>query len=307
MQDTEATEQLPDIDAQVKMHDGELDIDATLVKRLLMAQFPALADQPLAIVRSTGTVNAVYRLGHDRCVRLSRMPAWAEGLKAEWQWLPVLAPQLSLAIPKPLALGAPTAWYPHPWAIYTWIEGLPYRDDLIRDEREAALDLVKFIGELRQINAAGAPRGGRRPLHELDALTRTTIASLRDEIDGAAVSTVWENALAAPPWDGQPVWIHGDLLRSNLLVQHGHLCAVIDFGSVGVGDPAMDVVPAWSVFHRAGRATFRAALQVDDGTWRRARGYALHQALLIMPYYPQTNPDFVTMAKRTIREILTEV
>ncbi|MCB0124947.1 MAG: phosphotransferase, partial [Caldilineaceae bacterium] len=150
MQDTEATEQLPDIDAQVKMHDGELDIDATLVKRLLMAQFPALADQPLAIVHSTGTVNAVYRLGHDCCVRLSRMPAWAEGLEEEWQWLPVLAPQLSLAIPKPLALGAPTAWYPYPWAIYNWIEGLPYRDELIRDEREAALDLVKFIGELRQ-------------------------------------------------------------------------------------------------------------------------------------------------------------
>ncbi|MEZ4620773.1 MAG: phosphotransferase [Caldilineaceae bacterium] len=143
--------------------------------------------------------------------------------------------------------------YPYPWAIYNWIEGLPYRDELIRDEREAALDLVKFIGELRQINVAGR-RAGRRPLHELDALTRTTIASLRDEIDGAAVSTVWEDALAASPWDGQPVWIHGDLLRSNLLVQHGRLCAVIDFGSVGVGDPAMDVVPAWSVFHRAGRA-----------------------------------------------------
>lgn len=306
MPDTEVTQQLPDSDIQVKMHDGELAIDATLVKRLLMVQFPALANLPLAIVRSTGTVNAVYRLGQDRCVRLSRMPAWAKGLKHEWQWLPLLAPQLALAIPKPLAVGAPTAWYPHPWAIYNWIEGLPYSDELIHDEREAALDLVKFIEELRKIDVTGAPRAGRKPLRELDGSTRTAIEALRDDIDVVAVSAVWDRALAAPPWDGQPVWIHGDLLRSNLLVQHGRLCAVIDFGSAGVGDPAMDVVPAWSVFQQAGRAAFRAALQVDDGTWQRERGYALHQALLILPYYPQTNPDFVSMAKRTIREILVE-
>ncbi len=97
------------------------------------------------------------------------------------------------------------------------------------------------------------------------------------------------------------------MLKSNLLLQNGRLCAVIDFGEAGIGDPAADVVPAWSVFNKAGREAFRQALDVDDNTWRRACGYALHQALMIIPYYPQTNPEFVAMAKRTVEEILTEL
>ena len=125
-------------------------------------------------------------------------------------------------------------------------------------------------------------------------------------IDTQAASAAWALALESPPWDGKPVWIHGDLLKSNLLVQGGRLCAVLDFGEAGIGDPAADVVPAWSVFNKTGRETFRRALDVDDDTWSRARGYALHQALMIIPYYPKTNPEFVTMAKRTVEEILIE-
>jgi aminoglycoside phosphotransferase (APT) family kinase protein len=126
-------------------------------------------------------------------------------------------------------------------------------------------------------------------------------------IDTEAVSEAWARSLESIPWDGKPVWIHGDLLKSNLLVQRGRLCAVLDFGGVGIGDPAADVVPAWSVFNKIGRETFRQALDVDDDTWSRARGYALHQALMIIPYYPKTNPEFVTMARRTVEEILTEL
>jgi aminoglycoside phosphotransferase (APT) family kinase protein len=115
------------------------------------------------------------------------------------------------------------------------------------------------------------------------------------------------STLEAPAWDGTPVWIHTDLLRPNVLVDRGRLCAVIDFGSVGVGDPAADVIAAWSVFSQSGRATFRGALDVDDGTWNRARGYALHQAVLIIPYYAETNPEFVALAKRTVEEVLADI
>ena len=103
---------------------------------------------------------------------------------------------------------------------------------------------------------------------------------------------------------GAPAWIHTDLLRPNLLVGDGRLRAVIDFG--GMGDPAADVVPAWSVFGAAGRAVYRDALAVDDGTWERARGYALHQAMII-PYYAETNPDFVAVAARTVEQVLADV
>jgi aminoglycoside phosphotransferase (APT) family kinase protein len=293
-------------DTQVKMHEGEIDIDIALVRRLVTRQFPHLAEKPIMVVRSTGTVNAIFRLGHDLYVRLPRVGTWAEDIEREWTWLPKLAPHISLRIPKPFAKGEPTDWYPHPWAIYHWLEGAPYQADLIDDERQVARDLANFIVELRNADMRGAPRGGRRPLIELDAVTRSAIQSSRGVIDAVAVSAAWALALASPPWDRKLVWIHGDLLKSNLLVQDGRLCAIIDFGGVGIGDPAMDVVPAWSVFSQAGRETFRQALDVDDDTWRRARGYALHQALLIIPYYPSTNPEFVTMAKRTIEEILSE-
>ena len=107
-------------------------------------------------------------------------------------------------------------------------------------------------------------------------------------------------------WDRAPVWIHADLLRPNLLVHGGRLCAVIDFGGAGVGDPAADLIAAWAVFGPAGRGVYRRALDPDDGTWERARAYALHQALLIIPYYAETNPAFVALARRTVEQILAD-
>lgn len=289
------------------MHEGEIDIDAALVRRLLTEQFPQLAERTLTVVRSTGTVNAMYRLDHDLCVRLPRVGNWADSIERECAWLPRLAPYISLNIPKPFAQGKPTNEYPYSWAIYHWIEGCTYQDDLVSDERQLASDLVNFILELREADMQGAPCGGRRPLIELDAATRAAIESSRGLIDTQAASAAWARSLESPSWDGKPVWIHGDLLKSNLLVQNNRLCAIIDFGGVGIGDPAADVVPAWSVFSKIGRETFRQTLDVDDNTWHRARGYALHQALLIIPYYPKTNPEFVAMAQRTAEEILTEL
>jgi aminoglycoside phosphotransferase (APT) family kinase protein len=291
----------------MKMHDGEVNIDAGLVGRLVAAQFPELAGLPVSAVRSTGTVNALYRLGERLCARLPRVRSWAKGLEREWHWLPRLAPHLSLGVPEPVARGHPASGYPFPWAIYRWIDGQPYTDELVEDEHEAARDLARFVGELRRVNpVTGAPRGGRKPLRELDAVTREAIQSSRDVIDSNAATAAWERTLEAPAWDGTPVWIHADLLRPNLLVDGGQLRAVIDFGSAGVGDPAADAIAAWSVFNRSGRGTFRTVLGVDDGTWNRARGYALHQAALIIPYYIQTNPAFAAMAKRTIEEVLAD-
>jgi aminoglycoside phosphotransferase (APT) family kinase protein len=207
----------------------------------------------------------------------------------------------------PIAKAHPQDGYPFPWAIYRWIDGQPYADGLVDDEQQAAQALAQFVGELRRIDpVVGAPHGGRKPLATLDAVTRASIESAGGVTDSQAATTAWERALEAPAWQGTPVWIHTDLLRPNLLVHGGRLSAVIDFGGVGVGDPAADVIAAWSVFGPTGRATFRSALDVDDGTWDRARGFALHQAAMIIPYYRETNPEFVSLAKRTIEEILAD-
>jgi aminoglycoside phosphotransferase (APT) family kinase protein len=291
----------------MNMHEGEVDIDLDVVSRLVAAQFPELADHPISVVRSTGTVNALFRLGDRLCARLPRVEHWARNLDTEWEWLPRLSPRLSLLIPEPVAKGEPTSWYPFSWAIYNWIDGSPYSDELVDDEERAAKDLARFVFELRSLDAeVGAPRGGRRPLRELDLLTREAIESSGDVIDRDAALAAWELALEAPAWDGEPTWIHSDLLRPNVLVDEGRICAVIDFGGVGVGDPAADLIPAWSVFGRVGQETFRGALDADDGTWNRARGFALHQAAMIIPYYPETNPEFVALAKRTVEEILAD-
>ncbi len=291
----------------MKMHDGELDIDLELVGDLVATQFPRLAGLPIRPVQSTGTVNAIFRLGDDLYARLPRMETWAEDLRREWRWLPYLGPQLSLPVPVPVSLGRPDSSYPFFWAIYEWIDGRPYADDLVDDEHRAAVDLARFVIELRRIDTTGAPSAGRRPLRELDAITREMIASAHGVIDGDAASAAWDRALEAPAWTGTPVWIHTDLLRPNVLVRDGRICAVIDFGGAGIGDPAADLIAAWSVFGPTGRSAFRDALEVDDGTWNRARGFALHQAALIIPYYRETNPGFVASAQRTVTEVLADI
>jgi aminoglycoside phosphotransferase (APT) family kinase protein len=288
------------------MHEGEVGHGVGLVGRLVAGRFPGLADRPVRAFGSTGTVNAIYRVGDDLCVRLPLLEEWSESLERELEWLPRLAPHLPLRIPEPVGRGEPGEGFPLPWAVYRWIEGRAYepeRDDEVR----AAQDLARFVLALRAIDTAGAPPTGRRPLRELEG-TREALEAAQKEIDTPAALTAWDRALDAPPWNGEPVWIHNDLLPPNLLVddQHGHLTAVLDFGTAGVGDPAADVVPAWSVFGPAGREAYRTALAVDDATWDRARGYALHQAALIVPYYRLTNPGFVTMAVRTVGQVVSD-
>jgi aminoglycoside phosphotransferase (APT) family kinase protein len=290
------------------MHPAEIDIDLPLVRRMVTAQFPEMRDVAITPLRSTGTVNAIYRLGDRLYARLPRVASWAKHLENEWAWLPKLARHLSLQIPTPVAKGHPANGYPFSWAVYEWIEGEPYADELIDDQRRAARDLAQFVEELRGIEpVAGAPAGGRQPLLELDADTREAIASAAGVIDSRAALRAWERALEAPTWHGQAVWVHTDLLRPNLLVRGGRLRAVIDFGAAGIGDPAADVIPAWTVFGAPGRQVFRSSLDVADGTYDRARGYALHQAVMIIPYYKHTNPDFVVLAKRTVDQVLDDI
>jgi aminoglycoside phosphotransferase (APT) family kinase protein len=293
----------------VRLHEHELTVDDALVARLVAAQLPELAHLPVTAVGSSGTVNAVYRLGEDLYARLPRVLEWAESLDREWRWLPHLAPHLTLAVPEPVARGRPTHEYPCAWSVYRWIEGDTYADHLVDDERRAARDLARFVAELRAVDVpADATPTGRRPLRELDAQTRDAIRSLTGTADVTAALTAWDRALDAPAWDrARPVWLHADLLRPNVLVHGGRVRAVLDFGGIGVGDPAADVIAAWSVLGPAGRRTFRAALDVDDGTWERARGFALHQAALIVPYYAATHPDFTATAVRTVEQVVLDV
>lgn len=289
-----------------KMHVGEVDTDASLVRRLLAAQFPKWANLPIEPVPSAGTDNALYRLGDDMAVRLPRIH-WAAGVDKEHEWLPKLAPFLPLAVPVPLAKGNPGEGYPWQWSVYRWLEGENATIEHIVDLRQAATDLAHFIVALQQIEPTGGPPARRGiPLAKRDQPTREAIAALHGTLDADIVTAAWDAALAAPAWQGPPVWVHGDLLPGNLLVKQGRVSAVIDFAGLGVGNPACDLMIAWNLFTAETRGVFRAALAVDDATWARGRGWALSQALIFIPYYLDTNPVGVAIARRTINEILAE-
>jgi aminoglycoside phosphotransferase (APT) family kinase protein len=294
-----------------RMHADEVHVDGSLVRRLLAAQFPQWADLPLEQVEHAGTDNAIYRLGEDMSVRLPRIH-WAVGqAEKEQRWLPRLAPHLPLAVPVPLATGLPGEGYPWRWSISPWLDGEEATADGIADLTEAAIDLVRFLAALQRIDPAGGPlarndnlRGA--PLALYDASTREAIAALDGVIDTGAALAAWEVALQAPDWDRPPVWFHGDVLAGNLLVERGRLSAVIDFGGLGVGDPACDLMSAWSLFAGESRDALRTALAVDDATWARARGHALSQALIALPYYLETNPVIVARSRHAIEEVLAD-
>ena len=230
----------------------------------------------------------------------------------EYQWLPRLAPLLPLAIPVPLAKGTPGEGYPWHWSVYRWLEGENATIERIADPRQAATELAQFIAALQRIDPTGGPPPGPNnssrgvPLELRDPDTRAAIASLHGTLDGEAVTAAWEAALQAPVWRGPPVWIHGDLQSGNLLAQQGRLSAVIDFGCLGVGDPACDLQVAWNLLSAESRDLFRAALPVDDATWARGRGWALSVGLIALPYYQNTNPVLAGISRRAIDEALAD-
>ena len=295
-----------------KMHVDEVDTDVALVGRLLAAQFPQWAHLPIEPVHSAGTDNAIYRLGDDMAVRLPRI-LWAiEQVDKEQRWLPKLAPLLPLAIPAPLAKGIPGEGYPWHWSVCRWLEGENATIERIADPVQAATALAQFIAALQRIDSTGGPLYGTpnfsrgEPLAMRDSQTRAAIASLHGTLDTDAATAAWEAARQSPAWSSPPVWIHGDLQSGNLLAQHGRLRAVIDFGSLSVGDPACDLQVAWNLLSAETRAVFRAALAVDDATWARGRGWALSVGLIALPYYQSTNPILAGISRRAIDEVLAD-
>jgi len=295
-----------------RMHVDEVGTDVSLVGRLLAAQFPQWADLPIEPVSSAGTDNALYRLGDDMVVRLPRIH-WANGqVDREHRWLPRLARHLPLAIPVPLAKGTPGEGYPWQWSVYRWLEGETATLERIADPRQLAIDLAQFITALRDIDTAGQlPAGSLRsyrgePLACRDEETRVAIAACDGLLDVELVTEVWEAHLQIPAWSGPPVWIHGDIQPGNLLAIQGRLSAVIDFGTLAIGDPAVDQIVAWNLLPADSRDTFRESLAVDNATWARGRGWALSIGLVALPYYQSTNPVLAGVSRRAIDEVLAD-
>jgi aminoglycoside phosphotransferase (APT) family kinase protein len=286
------------------MHDGQVDVDTDIVRRLIAHQHPRWAGLPIVEVPSVGTVNAVYRLGDELCVRLPLQAGGVDSLERELERLPWLAAPLPVAVPEPVATGGPDAAYPLPWAIYRWLPG-----GTADGSGDAALadDVAAAVTAIRGLDPTGAPRAdGRWALSAWDPSVSRSLEALGGVIDVERAGAAWAAAVAAPSWDGPATWVHGDLLAANLLVADGRLAAVIDWGGAGTGDPAADLLPAWSGLDATGRARLHTVLDPDDATWTRGQGWALRTALTGLPYYPETNPGFAALAAAMLAAVLAD-
>lgn len=284
-------------------------IDASRVAALVSSQFPQWAGLPVTRVVPGGWDNRSFRLGEALVVRLPSSAAYSAQVEKEHRWLPVLAPLLPLAIPRPVGLGEPTHGYPWRWAIREWIEGDTAAQGRPNALSQFAEGIGRFLDALHRIDSRDAPppgpdnffRGG--PLATYDGEARRAMQALDGRIDMSAATQAWEEALSTE-WRGKPVWVHGDMSAGNLLVRDGELCGVIDFGQMAVGDPACDLAIAWTFLTAETRAIFRSAARVDDDTWNRGRGWALWKASMVAAKMAATNAVEEEHAWRTMSEIL---
>ncbi|EJQ95779.1 aminoglycoside phosphotransferase family protein [Bacillus cereus] len=286
-------------------------ITADLVKKLIQEQFPKWAHLEVKPVKLSGHDNRTFHLGDQMSVRLPSAAAYAPQVEKENKWLPILSKELSLPISAPIAKGNPSEEYPWSWSINKWIEGETVTKENVRDLKGFATDLGSFLVELQSIDTSNGPiagahnfyRGGLISVYDKEA--RVAIENNKDVFDETLLKHLWDLALRST-WDRKPVWVHGDIAPGNLLVKDGKLSAVIDFGILGVGDPACDAAMAWTFFDENSRNVFKEVLSIDEETWNRARGWALWKALITYDANKNSNKRVAEESYRVIQVIVDD-
>lgn len=278
-----------------------MEITKEIVSRLIKEQFPQWEHLRIRPVKNSGHDNRTFHIGEEMLARLPSAARYEPQVEKESRWLPFLSKQLSFPITKPIAVGKPTKEYPYSWTINAWIDGetvsKPYDSNRI-----FAKKLADCLKELQTIDPTGGPKAGAHnfhrggDLHVYDQETISTIEDLKDQIDVEACTKIWKRALSIK-WEKKPVWIHGDVAIGNILVKDNTFAALIDFGMVGIGDPACDLVMAWTFFNQECRIEFIKEMELDKDTWHRAMGWALWKALITY-----SNPE----SKRIVQEIINE-
>jgi aminoglycoside phosphotransferase (APT) family kinase protein len=305
------------------LHSDEIPIDAELVRGLVGRAMPAHADAPVRRLASSGSTNALYRLGDELLVRLPRQPGGSVTISKEATWLPVLAPLLPVSVPEVIAVFEPDRDYPERWSVVRWIEGAhpevvdphtavdPRREDLAKNLATVLHALGQAEVPAKAVNDPHLRSYRGEPLETMDSTTRENIARCRAlegfAFDLDAAEEIWADAMKLPDAADRttPRWYHGDLAAENLLVRDGTLSAVLDFGGLSVGDPTVDLVVAWEVLDPPARELFRKEVGVDEATWLRGRAWALSITLMIW-YYWTTMPGRRARCMRVGRNVLAD-
>jgi aminoglycoside phosphotransferase (APT) family kinase protein len=269
-------------------------ITVDLAEKLIAQQFPHWSSLIITPVEKSGWDNRTFHLGTKLLIRMPSSAEYALQVTKEQKWLPKLAPYLSVPIPKPLAQGNPTKDYPWGWSVYEWIDGESASISRIDHLEIFAADLAQILMQLQKIDPSYGPLPGAHNFYRgahlsvYDNETKIAINQLRDFIDVGLISAIWEKAISSS-WHKPPVWIHGDFSASNILIKHGRLAAIIDFGCMGIGDPACDLVISWTFLTKESRNVFKELLDLDEDTWARARGWALWKSLITLVRFKDYN------------------
>ncbi len=292
------------------MPSAEVDVTPDLVRRLVAAQHPDLASLPVTTL-ANGWDNVICLLGDEFLVRLPRRQVAVRPIINEQRWLPELRRVLPLPVPAPVRIGRPGSGYPWPWSIVPFLPGRVASRQPPVDPREAAACLARFLAALHAPAAADAPMNPYRgvPLADRAAALTENLSAVGDLVDGGSVRRAWRAALAAPPWHGPPVWLHGDLHPANILVHQGRISGVIDFGDITAGDPAADLSVAWMLLpadcHGLFQSAYRTAVRHGPGAglWTRARGWAMVLSLVFIAHSAD-NPELFDIGRRTMDAVL---
>ena len=296
-----------------RMPVAEVEVSADLVRRLLADQHPDLARLPVDFL-ANGWDNELYRVGDGLVARLPRRALGAQIIKNEQRWLPGLAPRLPLPIPYPERTGVPACGYPYSWSVVPYLPGVPAAQASFFDPVAAATAVGGFLGTLHVPAPADAPANPFRgvPLAERAGSFAANLALIdgQAQVDPDVVLRGWDAALAAPSYDGPPVWLHGDLHPANVLVNDGQVSGVIDFGDITAGDPAGDLSVAWMLFPLGCHNSFWSAYQAaggrnDDALRARARGWAINLAIVFLAH-SEDNPVLLEVGRRTLSTVLED-
>lgn len=291
--------------------DKNIKIDENLVRQLVTKQFPKWKDLSIQSVAHQGWDNRTFHLGDEMLVRLPSADHYAAQVEKEQFWLPKLKPFLPIAIPEPLELGEPDDEYPWKWSIYRYLPGESAATAKIDDLSDFALSLAEFLLALQDIDTIGGPTPGEHSFHRGGSLNvyhdevMRAVDILQGKIDIDNVLAIWESARHTN-WINSPVWVHGDVSVGNLLVQNGHLSAVIDFGQLTVGDPACDLAIAWTLFKDKPREIFKTKLHLNSETWARGRAWVLWKALMTAAGLTDPNNAESRQCMRIIKEVIAD-
>lgn len=294
------------------MHDDQIDLGTGVARGLILAQFPQFRGQPIERLDGPGTVNAIFRIGSQAAARFPLRAGdpreAAAALRRGAAAMTGLARHCPVPTPLPVGLGRPGAGYPMPWAVQSWIPGDVATPDGLAGSHTLARDLVTLVASLRAAGTGGRRfdgqgRGGALPDH--DAWLAVCLKNSEGLLDTARLRGVWARLRDLPPC-GPEVMSHRDLIPANLLVRGGHLAGVLDGGSFGPADPALDLVAAWHLLDRAARETVRSGLGSGEVEWKRGAAWALQQAMGLVWYYRHSNPGMSALGRSTLRRILED-